>query len=292
MRTNIFPKSKTNTSLVLLIVVGCFTYNHAQDNTEGIVDTLSNAMGESFTVMDVDAMLTYRAERQAELEESLELSSLSVAHQEIIANAMAKLFVGIPLSSYTENSRDEQLQEETSEDADNWTIKADGHLHYEALQFFPRRLTTGTPFVFFHPVPFRPETGVLADSTDTDVIFEFDADPSKIDATIGDGVLANFPMRSRLIVELIADKNNQTPKRITIKLPKPIRIPLILAIKKVSLQYDFSFIESCRCFAINRMKTQLDASLIFRGRELESNESTYTNFVCDQPLQFLLPQVY
>ena len=290
VRAQIRPNPLTNAFLVLLISVGWITYNFGEDENEAKVESQTNSKGESFTLMDVDAMVSYRNERQAELEESLERSNLSVEHQDLIANAMAKAFVGIPLSSYTETSRREQLKEEPTESSDNWTIKEDGHMHHEAVPFFPRSLTSDSPFIFLHAVPFLPETGTLLDSRANEVTFEFEADSSKID-NIGESALADFPLQSSLMFEVIVDTMEQTPKRITLKLRKPIRLPMIFAIKTVSLQYDYSFIENCDCFAIYRSKTHIDASMIFRGRLFISEESTYDSIACDRPLQFLLPDV-
>lgn len=290
VRAKIRPDSLTNAFLVLLISVVWISYNYAEDEIEATVESKTNSKGETFTLMDVDAMLTYRNERKVELEKSLELSNLSIAHQELIANAIAKAFVGIPLSSYTETSRHEQLKEEATESSDNWTIKEDGRMHHEVVPFFPGTLMTESPFVFLHPVPFLPETGKLLVSRTNEVTFEFDADSSKID-NVGESALADFPLQSSLMFEVIVDKSERTPKRITLKLRKPIRLPMIFAINTVSLQYDYSFVENCDCFAIHRSKTHIDASMIFRGRLFISRESTYDNIVCDQPLQFLLPDV-
>lgn len=289
-RSRIQKCRKRNAFLVLLISVGWITYNYGEDENEAKVGTLTNSKGETFTLMDLDAMVSYRTERKAELEESLELSSLSAEHQDLIANALAKAFVGIPLSSYTETSRHEQLKEATTESSDNWTIKEDGRMHHEVVPFFPGTLMTESPFVFLHPVPFLPETGTLLESTANKVTFEFDADSSKID-NIGESALFDFPLQSSLIFEVIVDKKEQTPNRITLKLKEPIRLPMIFAIKTVSLQYDYSFVENCDCFAISRRKTHVDASMIFVGRVFVSDESTYDNIVCDQPLQFLLPDI-
>ena len=290
VRAKIRPNSLTNALLVLLISVGWITDHYGEDENEAKVESQTNSKGETFTLMDVDAMVSYRNERKAALEESLGRSKLSVEHQDLIANAMAKAFVGIPLSSYTETSRQEQLNEESTESSDNWTIKEDGHLHHEVVPFFPGSVTTESPFVFLHPVPFLPETGTLLVSRANEVTFEFDADSSKIE-NVGESALADFPLQSSLMFEVIVDKTEQTPKRITLKLKKPIRLPMIFSIKTVSLQYDYSFVENCDCFAINRSTTHIDASMIFRGRLFISKESTYDNVVCDQPLQFLLPDV-
>ena len=289
-RSRIQKCRKRNAFLVLLISVGWITYNYGEDENEAKVETLTNSKGETFTLMDLDAMVSYRTERKAELEESLELSNLSAEHQDLIANALAKAFVGIPLSSYSETSRQEHLKEETTESSDNWTIKEDGRMHHEVVPFFPGTLMTESPFVFLHPVPFLPETGTLLGSSTNEVTFEFEADSSKID-NVGESALADFPLQSSLMFEVIVDRNERAPKRITLKLRKPIRLPMIFAIKTVSLLYDYTFVENCECFAITRSKTHIDASMIFRGRVFISHESTYDNIVCDQPLRFLLPDI-
>lgn len=289
MPENVRQNAQKNTFLVLLILIGWGTLTYAEDEVEPQAVTNTNSKGETFTVMNVDAVIAYRNERQSELEESLTLSNLSSEHQELVTNAMAKVFVGIPVSSYTEISRQEYLKEEVNESTDNWIVSEDGHIQYEDIPI-SRSLTFESPFLFLPPVPFLPETGTLIDSTGTTVTFEFKTDKSKIDK-IGESVLADFPLKSNLLVELTADKIEQRPKRIAIKLRKPIRLPLVFAIKTVSLEYEYSFIENCECFAVSRSKTQLDASMIFAGRIFISRESTFDNILCEQPLQFLLPKI-
>ena len=109
--------------------------------------------------MDVDAINDYQDKRRARLVESLTLSNLSNEHQDLLSSVMAKVFVGIPVSTFTETNRYEYKNEEPVENTDNWAVSDLGHIRHEIVPTL-FSLTKASPFTFLPPVPFLPETGI------------------------------------------------------------------------------------------------------------------------------------
>ena len=281
------PNSLTNTCLVLLISIGWVSYNYAEDEIEESIETLTNSKGETFTLMDMEAMIAYREKRHATLTEALVESSLSEEHQGLLASAMAKAFVGIPVSSYTEINRSVFKNEEPVENTDNWTVSDFGHIRHETIPTL-YSLTKFNPFNYLPPTPFLPETGTLIEESEKEAKFEFDIDMFKFE-DLGDSGLADYPGVFNLIVEVVANKIDQTPNSITIRLKKPLRQRFVFLLNTISMEYHYTFVESCGCSAISQSKTLIDGSMIFIGKIFASSESTFNNIVCEPPLQFLLP---
>ena len=139
-------------------------------------------------------------------------------------------------------------------------------------------------------MPFLPETGNLIDESDVEAKFEFDIDMSKFDE-LGESAISDYPGILNMIVEVVANKIDQTPKRITLRLKKPLRLRFVFLMKTISMEYHYTFVESCGCSAISKSKTLIEGSMIFMGRIFVSSESTFNNIVCEPPLRFLLPDI-
>lgn len=282
-------QSMKNFCFGLLCFIGAGVVSQADEELEPRLAQSTNSKGEVFTVMDVDAMIAYREKRHATLTKALVESNLSEEHQELIANAMAKAFVGVPVSSYTETNRSLFKDEEPIESTDNWTVSDFGHIRHDTIPTL-YGLTKFSPFNFLPPMPFRPETGILIEESDDEAKFEFDIDMSKFEE-LGDSGLADYPGIINLIVEVVANKFDQTPKLITIRLKKPLRQRFVFLMKTISTEYHYTFVDNCGCSAISKSKTVMDGSMIFIGKIFASSESTFNNIVCEPPLQFLLPDL-
>ena len=90
-------------SILTILSIGSFSYAQDEDDQATPQNTDSNSV--AFTLMDVEAMIAHRDERRDTLAEALAESKLSAEHQELVSNAIAKAYVGVPVSSFTKTTK-------------------------------------------------------------------------------------------------------------------------------------------------------------------------------------------
>ena len=277
-----------NVSVALLFTVGLSGISFADDLSDSQSAQTENSKDDTFTIMDDEAMSTYREQRRDVLVEALAHSKLSADQQELLANAMAKIYVGIPVSSYTHTTRFNSLQDEPIESTVTSTVSVAGHIQQENASY-TQNLDADSPFTYFPPAPFLPETGkLLTESTSTaKFVFDFDL-PVENDSE--DDMLSELSEKMNWVIEITVNKTDHAPELVVIKLEKPVRKRFLFKLTTLSFELHYSFIESCSCFAVSELNTEMKGSAIIVGRMHESSEKIYTNITCEQPLQFLLPE--
>ena len=275
-------------SFISIFLASSGTLYHGDD--ESILDSplIADPNTNAFTLMDDGAMIVYRDERRAKLVKSLALSKLSSEHQELIANAMAKVYVGIPVSSYTFSTKFESSQDENSESTNTSHVRAAGHIQRGSLEVY-HSLDTNSPFLYFPPVPFESDTGKLLKESDEVAQFEFDYD-FPVEVTDEDGMMSDVAEKMRWVFEFTVDRVDQSPVRITVKLVKPVRKLFRFKLSKVQLDIEYAFVDGCDCFGVSRLKQQMEGSALIGGKLEESFELTNTDITCEQPVQYLLPE--
>ena len=273
--------------LLMLCVFGFATLAHADEVEEPHTLVIAESEDETFTVMDVEAMSAYRDERRKTLVEALTRSNLGAEHQELIANAMAKVYVGIPVSTFTHTMRTHSSRDDSTESTNTSHVSVAGHIQQEDIEY-TSSLHSNSPFLYFPPVPFDVETAKMLDESDSTVTFEFDFDFLKLNED-EDGMPAGIAEDMKWVFEITVNTVNQSPEHITVKLAKPFRKRFLFKMTTLQLDFDYSFIESCGCFAVSRMNMSMKGSALIVGRLDESFELTNTDISCEQPLQFLLP---
>lgn len=280
-------RSVKNVYLLILCVFGFATLAHADEVEEPNTPLIVESEDETFTVMDVEAMSAYRDERRETLIEALTDSNLSAEHQRLVANAMAKIYVGIPVSSFTQTTRTRSSREEPTETTNTAHVSIAGSIQHENLEE-ASSLESNSPFLYFPAVPFLAETGKLLDESDSTATFVFDFD-LLVDDEGEDDMMSNLADQMKWVFEFAVNTVDQAPERITVKLVEPVRKRFMFKLNTSQMEFDFSFIESCDCFAVSTMAMQMAGSVIFLGRLDVSFELTNTDINCEQPVQFLLP---
>lgn len=258
----------------------------SQTNEEAMPHS-TNSKGEEYSVMDEEAMIAYREDRHEQLVESLALSNLSSAHQELFANALAAVFVGIPVSSYSQSTHGQMFSDEIPEERESWQVSAAGQIEGKDNPTV-RRLTGDSPFRFFPPTPFLPETAKLIKDSEREatVVFELDLDESDSN---GASFVSKYPGEFIWMFEFTANKKDQSPKRIEIKLKQPVRERFRYKITTVSTELLYSFVESCGCFAVSKSKAQINGSSKRMGQIRMSMETRFSDIACEKPYRYLLP---
>lgn len=242
-----------------------------------------------FTLMDTEeAISRYRSERHKKIAEGLASSSLSNEHRELLATAMSKMYLGVPVSSFTHMEREESSdREEPSESKANFFVSDDGRIQH-ANESIVYGLNSTSPFVSLPLLPFTPATGKVLSESDTEAIFIFDVDTKMMAEAEGDDS-SGMLEKMKLVAELAVGKLDQSPTRFVLRLDKPLRKRFIFKLSKFHMELHYSYIESCSGYAVNQMSMEVNVSVIIAGKMHQFTESTFTDIECVEPLRYLLP---
>lgn len=284
-------KSKLRARIIAgLAIVACvlaFSNSLAEDDEQE--PEASNASDYDFERLDtMEAINNYRDERHREATEGLASSKLSDEHQELLANAIAAMYIGVPLSSYTESEREESSDEEPTERSLRWVITGDGRIRHESESMsISHDLNTMSPFVYFPPLPINAASGRVLDESDTEASFVFDFDmPMDMD----EEDFSRLAEKMKWVAEITVNKHDQSPKSFVLKLEKAVRMRFLFKIKTFKMELHYSNIESCAGYAVDRMQVEMDGSAIVVGKLYQFVESTFTDIECDQPVVRLVPR--
>ena len=256
------------------------------DEEEQTVEA-SDTMDSYFTRLDtIEAINAYRDERYTKVAEGLAESKLSEEHQELLANAITEMYLGIPVSSYIHTEREESSREDPKDSSNQWTITEDGRIQHmsESITY---DLNSPSPFVSLPPIPFEAATGRVLEESDSEATFVFDmAMTMSADA---DEEFSGMAKQMKWVAEVMVGKNAQSPMSLVMKLEKPIRKRFLFKLTTMTMELHYSYVESCAGYSVNRLTVQVNGSVIFVGKLDEFAESTFSEIECTQPLVRLVP---
>ena len=143
--------------------------------------------------------------------------------------------------------------------------------------------------MYFPAVPFVSESGKLLRESDSSATFVFDYYfPLFHDAE--DEMFANLAKKMKWVFEISVSKADLNPERITVKLAKPVRKRFVITYRTIQMDFHYSYSESCGCVTVSEMKSLMQYSMAIVGTFEESSEETFSEIICEQPVQFLLPE--
>ena len=271
-----------------LAVISCFlTLAVTLANAEQETEETSVEEEPYFTRLDtMEAINGYREDRYKKISEGLASSSLSEEHQELLATAMSKMYLGVPVSSFTQSEREESSDEEPSETNSSWSVTDDGQIKH-ASESITWGLNSASPFVYLPPLPFNASTGRVLEESDSEAKFVFDVDMTMFAET--DNEFPDMAKNMKWIAEVTVGTREQSPTSFVMRLEKPLRKRFLFKLSKFQMEFHYSYVDSCSGFAVSRMAMQVDGSVILAGKIYELAESTFTDIECAQPLRYLLP---
>ncbi|MXW55009.1 MAG: hypothetical protein F4X44_00800 [Gammaproteobacteria bacterium] len=274
----------------LAVFCCCITFSATLADLEEQAEEISESNDSQFTVLNtVESIHAYREERRIQTKEGLSASSLSDQHQDLIASAMSKMYLGVPISSYTHSEREESSDEEPSESSFEYFVSEDGRIRHESEQAtISLNLTSASPFLFLPPLPFDASTGRVVEESDAEAVFVFDFAMPIDDED--DDEFAGLRDKMNWIAKVTVGKHDQSPRSLILMLEKPVRKRFMFKLKTLSMEFQYTQVESCNGFAVNRMTMEMDASAIVVGKLYTFAESTFTDIECEQPLRYLLPE--
>lgn len=292
MQTNFERCSPKIASFKILLVAVCVPICSVADVVDQSANESIDSADDLHVRMDVKAMGEYRKSRRDEFAGSLARSELSTEHQELLANVLAKLYVGVPVSSFSETYNDAKLSETDSEITENWRVTDAGYLQNET-ESTPMDLRFNPLFIALPTPSFVPDSGQLLDESDTEAKFIFKLDKKGKSSSVIEE-LYWLDSNSDWAMEITAAKHDQSPKTIVLKIESTdIERPDPRLVSQ-SYEFHYSFVESCGCFAVSKAKAEIEAPEgyeAFIKPGVRSTQSIYSNIKCVEPLQFLLPDL-
>jgi len=286
METTINKRQKSPIFLGLALLSWVLTFATTLANGEQTTEEIPVAAETPFTLMDTEeAISRYRSERHKKIAEGLASSSLSDDHRELLATAMSKMYLGIPVSSFAYREREESSDlEEPSESTTNLIVSDDGRIQHANESI----VASQSPFVSLPLLPFIPATGKVLNESDTEAKFIFDVDTKMMAEAEGDDS-SGLLEKMKMVAELTVGKLDQSPTRFVLRLDKPLRKRFIFKLSKFRMELHYSYIESCSGYAVNKMSMEVNVSVIIAGKMHDLMESTFTDIECAEPLRYLLP---
>ncbi len=277
--------------IVSLAILSCFlTLTTSLANEEEQMVDAFEASDVEFTRLDTtEAIQKYRSERFSEVAEGLASSELSHPHIELLANAMSRMYLGVPVSSFTHTEREESSDEdENYESTARWTVTEEGRIQKES-EVYSSSLDSSSPFVPVFPLPFDAETGRVLDESISEAVFGFDVDMTM--NSDADDEFAGIAKKMKWVAEVTVNKIDQSPISLVMKLTKPVRKRFLFKLSTLKMELHYSYIESCDGYAANRVAAEMKGSVIFAGKLHSFGESTFTDIECQQPIVRLVPEL-
>ena len=280
-----------------------------------------DASVEPFTFLDsVETRNAFREERHEQAVEALATTSLSQEHQELLANAVGKMYLGIPVSSYTATERGESSDEdEPTESKNTWSIRETGQFH-NANESTVQGLRAGAQNSPFHDLlgaeMLRDESLKVLNESDSEITFVLDmdmsiaeegseqeeshdetqAEPENESEDVGLSDLEEFRQmgdmfgKGNFVSEITVDKLDESVASLVLmKLQKPLRRRFLFKITTLEMVFHFSYVESCDGYAVERQTFDMEGSALGAGKFFAASTLTFTDVACEKPVRYLLP---
>ena len=279
----------------------------------GTVGQEESAPTNEFTVLaTTEDRDEYRALQREAAVELLEPSSLSQEHKELLANALSKVYMGIPVGSYTRTVRvEDSTEEESEEHSSTWMVNESGVVHRdgEQVDYTLARAISNSPFQGSMAFAIDAEKIRLARETDTEATFVWEIDMSEgakaMEETadsLDSEVAEDAPMseadamravgglfgKGKFVGEITVDRSDESVKHyVMLRLENTVRRRLLFKITSMVMDHHFSFIEDCDGYAVRRSNFDMAGSALVVGNFTSTETTTFTDITCEQPLRYL-----
>lgn len=292
------PKRSRNRSIAHIVCVALTIVTLplvAQSGSEFTDSLNSLQLPEGYRILNEEEMEGDRKERYEEFKKELSVSSLSAAHQDLLAHTLSTAFKGVLISSYLVT---EIIDNETMDRAlktEKMSVLETGRVQHTSNESQSFSLSKkNSPFSYREGIPVDPKSGYILDESDTEITFRFKVD---VDFTLAD--LSNSPIqlpeeliqteRVNLVIDLSVNKDDRRLSHSELLLTKPVRRIFIAELKKLSFGFRYEFIEECGCSAVVAFGFRAQGSKIFSGKFFSLRVLNYSDIQCESPFRYVLP---
>lgn len=249
---------------------------------------------EEFRIIAEFEIESHQAELYHELKSKFNSPKLNETHRDLLAKALSKVVSKVPISMFRTTTITEQTGEETEELTDIFEVIDNGFIVQENGGSRTYFADMTNPFTIDGDIPADDfGKGRVLKENDSELTVRFVKD---VDFPTGESsvdFLKDLPFLQKIqwAMELTIDKKDQTLKRFSSYLAKPIRKMFLFTLKTAKATYDFEFFEECGCVGVKERRVEVAGSLIFVGRVVHKSTETYSEIACEQPVQYLAPWV-
>ena len=252
-----------------------------------------------FVTMNTQQKDEYRDECYKNILSELNQTSFAAAHQELLAQALSKMYVGIPVCAYTYSYETQgELFKEVDVVGDlgmdgRWSVLPRGIQDYiselpEGWQFRRKPLYPPTsPFVYIPAIPFSFSDGTVSKEASTTAAFSFPLD--NLLFVHSHRRVEWLAKQADWNIELTIDKDGQAPKALNFLLAEPVKNPMRYSFDVVEISMKYTFVENCEFHALTSLTVRIEGSALTRGKFVEEKSDSYTDIECEQPLVYLHP---
>ena len=258
----------------------------AQTDSDGALTVAESELTDEFKILSELEAQSYQRERYLEIKDELKKSPFTPEHQDLLAQALSKNFIGMPVSSFRQESVSESMDSEPVEEVETIAILDTGLVKNDSFQSYSLD-GAFTPFPHIPIMPLDPTDGRVLTETDSEITFRFDVDVETPDEEETPHFFDNLIRDLELVVDLTIDQKNRSMKTASFHLLKPIKQLFLFTFKNFKITYDYEYIDDCGCMAVRTKSAAMGGSLIFVGRFSMQESVTYSDIECEKPLRYL-----
>lgn len=252
-----------------------------------------------FATMDTQRKEEYQEERYRDILAGLSETSFKAANQELLAQALSKTYVGVPVCTYVYSH---ESQGELFKDVDDvgdlsmsgqWTVLSRGTQDFrsempEGFQFRTKPLSNPmSPFVYIPAIPFSLSDGRVLKETPSLMTFSFPLDTLLFKHS--HRRIEWLAKQADWVVEFTVDKERQAPNTLKFRLSEPVKKPMRHSFNAVDINMKFNYLENCEFYARTSLTVRIEGSAITQGKFVEEMSDSYTDIECERPLVYLRP---
>ena len=276
---------------LLTVFVIALSAQSSDDSAPGI---RAPEPSEEFRLLSALEVAAHQAELYHKIKGKFNSSKLKETHQDLLAKALSKVVSKVPISTFRTATITEQTGAETEEHSESFEVVDNGFIESEngVSRIYFANMTT--PFTIDGDIPFDDfGKGSVIKENDSELTVRFIKNVDFPDEESSVEFLSELPFLKdvRWAMELTVDKNDQTLKRFSSYLAKPIRVMFICSLKTLKATYDFEYFEDCGCVGVRERRVEVAGSLIFVGRLVHKSTETYSDIACEQPVRYIAPWV-
>ena len=286
--SSVDPKSMILTFMLLPLVS---LSSRTQSKEDTIQENRTPEASEEFRLLTESEVEIHHASLCEEIKKQLSTSRLENAHQDLLANALSKVMLGVPIGSFERTEVTEQTGSETEECTFKLALVENGYFEDLDTGCKIDFAEAKSPFYIADSLPFDFNRSGVSAENNTDITFRFRQKTELSFKNTPQEILdALFAQKNiRWVTELTIDKDNRNLKHASFYLERPIRKWPLYRVDTIRITCDFEFIENCGCVGVSESSLEVSGSVIFVGRLNQRMTETFSDVECTEPKRYLIP---
>lgn len=274
-------------TLLLGVCLTCALSTFTQAESDSALTNVEPDPSNEFITLNELEVRLRESERYDQFKALLKMSSFTPKHQDLIAQALSKSAMGVPVSTYRQKSLTEGTDMDPTEITRTYTVVDRGIVEDDESRSRSLEWTT-TPFSNIAYVPLDAESGQILEENDEEITIRFDVDIEIPDEEEMPEFFTAIIKDLKLVVDFKLDKQNRSLQTASFHLLEPIRKLFLFTFKKFKITPNYEFNEECSCMVVNTMNVEMNGSALIFGRFYMREEVAYSDIQCEKPIRYLI----